>query len=151
MDEDVTNSLTGNFITYRGSMINWSPAGRNGSGEDRESFVDFDKKTGYRKKVLSDLHEFLRDNSISVKASLGGDTSFDLFPLGWDKTFCLKYFDSNSNFYFFGDRCYPGGNDFEIYEKIKKIGSAYSVSGPQQTYQILTQLIKDFENESMDR
>ena len=34
--------LTGHFINYRGSMINWCPIGRNATKEDRQFFVDYD-------------------------------------------------------------------------------------------------------------
>ena len=35
--------VTGNFISYRGSMINWCPIGRDSSPELRETFISFDK------------------------------------------------------------------------------------------------------------
>ena len=35
--------LTGHFIDYRGSMINWCPIGRNATSGDREFFVEYDK------------------------------------------------------------------------------------------------------------
>ena len=35
--------LTGHFISYRGSMINWCPIGRNATNTDRKKFSEFDK------------------------------------------------------------------------------------------------------------
>ena len=39
----------------------------------------------------------------------GGQISFDVFPKGWDKTFCLGLIDNISQFkevHFFGDKTY---------------------------------------------
>jgi len=53
---------------------------------------------------------------LNLKYSIGGQISFDVFPEGWDKTYCLKFL-SESDFdeiHFFGDKTFPGGNDYEI-------------------------------------
>ena len=36
--------MTGHFVDYRGSMINWSPIGRNATEIDRERFQQFDRR-----------------------------------------------------------------------------------------------------------
>ena len=46
---------------------------------------------------------------------MGGDTSFDIYPEGWDKTYAFKNFKDYDKIYFVGDRCGPDGNDFEIF------------------------------------
>lgn len=64
---------------------------------------------------------------------LGGQISFDVFPKGWDKTYCLKHLegDGYQTIYFFGDKTFKGGNDYEIYNDPKTKGQ--SVSGPNDT------------------
>ena len=89
--------LTGNFISYRGSMINWCPIGRNADRKQRKEFVEFDKnKTpSYRKLELKRLQHLISlwcGKPIVVK--LGGQTSFDIYPEGWDKTYALKHFEN---------------------------------------------------------
>lgn len=37
----------------------------------------------------------------------GGQISIDIFPNGWDKTFCLQYLDGFDKIYFFGDKTAP--------------------------------------------
>ena len=39
----------------------------------------------------------------------GGQISFDVFPEGWDKRYCLQYLkkDGIKNIHFFGDRTSP--------------------------------------------
>ena len=44
---------------------------------------------------------------LKMTYSIGGQISFDVFPQGWDKTFCLRYL-AEADFdeiHFFGDKC----------------------------------------------
>lgn len=71
--------------------------------------------------------------------SIGGQISFDVFPKGWDKTYCLQFLEKDfSEIHFFGDKTFPGGNDFEIYEDSRTHG--HSVKSPQDTMEKCTQL-----------
>ena len=65
--------------------------------------------------------------------SIGGQISFDVFPKGWDKTYCLPYLlkDGFKEIHFFGDKTYKGGNDFEIYTDDRTVG--HSVTSPADT------------------
>ena len=60
-------------------------------------------------------------------------TWLQVFPKGWDKTFCLQYLNDFDKVYFFGDKTYKGGNDHEIYESERTIGS--TVTSPDDTMQ----------------
>ena len=42
--------------------------------------------------------------------SIGGQISFDVFPKGWDKTFCLTHIGEKEfdEIHFFGDKTFPG-------------------------------------------
>ena len=72
--------------------------------------------------------------------SIGGQISFDVFPAGWDKTYCLKHLEDEAKrpggieyttIHFFGDKTFKGGNDYEIYEDPRTIG--HSVRSPDDT------------------
>lgn len=39
--------------------------------------------------------------------SAGGQISIDVFPCGWDKTYCLQFLNDFRTIYFFGDRTTP--------------------------------------------
>ena len=134
--------LTGHFIDYRGSTINWCPIGRNAQPEDRQFFVDYDKSFSptLREGLLNRLRHYAslkRIDNLTIK--LGGDTSFDIFPQGWDKTFCLQHFPDYTH-WFVGDRCGPNGNDKELYDLLKPKERAFTTEGPDET-RILTGLI----------
>ena len=81
---------------------------------------------------------------------IGGATSFDIYPYGWDKTFPM---DSNNeksdmaqynDLYFIGDKCRLGGNDYELYEYVKNINesNAFETKNTDQTIQFINQIIK---------
>lgn len=77
---------------------------------------------------------------IGLTYAIGGQISFDAFPIGWNKTYCLRFLDGYDEVYFFGDKTYQGGNDYEIYEHIKQIdpSRAFTVKeGPQETIKVL--------------
>ena len=129
----------GTFVEYRNGMINVSPIGRNCSYEERNEFEEFDKAAGVRKAFVEALKSQFPD--FNLKYSIGGQISFDVFPIGWDKSFCLKFIESQfDEVHFFGDKCFQGGNDYEIYIDPRCIGHA--VTGPDNTIQILNELFQ---------
>lgn len=119
----------GTFIEFRNGMLNVSPIGRNCSQEERDTFEKFDLEQGIRRKMVTDLEKEFND--FGLKFSIGGQISFDVFPQGWDKTYCLQFLEEFEEVYFFGDKTYEGGNDFEIYSSDRTKGN--SVANPDET------------------
>ena len=119
-------------------MINVSPIGRNCSHAERDEFESFDKIHEIRKKMVQELSSEFSDYNLTY--SIGGQISFDVFPTGWDKTYCLGHLENEGfkNIHFFGDKTFPGGNDYEIFTHEKIIGHA--VSCPEDTIRILKSL-----------
>ena len=78
--------------------------------------------------------------------SIGGQISFDIFPTGWDKTYCLRHLEAEKEIsgieyktiHFFGDKTAKGGNDYEIYEDPRTTGHA--VTGPDHTMRLLREM-----------
>ena len=134
--------LTGHFVQYRGSMINWCPAGRNALDDDRKRFIQFDNSTSpsYRLGILNSLTSEMKKRDINVTVKLGGDTSFDIYPVGWDKTYCLKHFDDHTC-WFVGDRCDVGGNDKEIFDLLSRKERAFKTEDPDKTKLIINENI----------
>ena len=138
--------LTGHFVSYRGSMINWCPIGRNATDTDRKKFSNFDKTFGtstFRKAILSQLREEIDNLRINITVKLGGETSFDIFPDGWDKTFALSYFPDHE-VYFLGDRCGENGNDKEIYDALQP-NNSFWVKDAKDTKLVLETLLKEWK------
>ncbi|KAJ3576472.1 hypothetical protein NP233_g407 [Leucocoprinus birnbaumii] len=128
----------GTFVEFRRGMINVSPIGRNATIEERNAFEQLDKQMNYRKKFVEVLREKFPDYGLTF--SIGGKISFDVFPNGWDKTYALRRLEDErfEEIHFFGDRCIPGGNDYEIYADPRTIGHA--VTSPADTIRIIKEL-----------
>ncbi|EZF31903.1 hypothetical protein H109_04451 [Trichophyton interdigitale MR816] len=134
----------GTFMEFRNGMVNISPIGRNASVEERHEFEKYDKQHNIRKTLVEALKKEFPDYGLTY--SIGGQISFDVFPTGWDKTYCLQHIEGEKSIsgveyttiHFFGDKCFEGGNDYEIFSDKRTIG--HSVSGPQDTIKLLKEL-----------
>ena len=123
----------GTFIEFRNGMINVSPIGRNCSRDERNAYELFDLSNNVRQKMVEVLRNEFAD--LKLTYSIGGQISFDVFPEGWDKTYCLNYLPDGEfdEIHFFGDKTFPGGNDFEIFTHPRVIG--HTVTSPEDTVQ----------------
>ena len=132
--------VRGTFYELRNGMVNVSPIGRSCSQEERDAFEEYDHKHRVREQLIAKLQaEFGAPGSKMppLKYSIGGQISFDVFPVGWDKTYCLQFVRSQyKEIHFFGDKTSPGGNDFEIYtaEGVK----GHSVKSWQETAEAIS-------------
>ncbi|KAL8791302.1 MAG: hypothetical protein Q9195_005991 [Heterodermia aff. obscurata] len=136
----------GTFVEFRNGMINISPVGRNASVEERNEYEKYDKQHNIRTKFVEVLKKEFGDYGLTY--SIGGQISFDVFPTGWDKTYCLQHLETEKNLsgveyttiHFFGDKAYKGGNDWEIYEDKRTTGHA--VKSPEDTMQKLKEIFE---------
>jgi phosphomannomutase len=128
----------GTFIEFRSGMMNISPIGRNCSREERNDYEVFDLKNKVRETMVAEMKKEFA--SLNLTFSIGGQISFDVFPQGWDKTYCLKFIDSADydEVHFFGDKTFEGGNDYEIFSHERTIG--HTVTSPEETKAICTKL-----------
>jgi len=135
----------GTFIEFRSGMINVSPIGRNCSQEEREDFYKYDQKEKIREKMIQEFEKKLPDLAKRLKCSIGGQISFDVFPKGWDKTYCLQFVEKENfkEVHFFGDKTDPGGNDFEIFSDKRVIG--HRVKSPADTANIISEILSNIK------
>ncbi|KAI1184661.1 eukaryotic phosphomannomutase [Nemania serpens] len=135
----------GTFVEFRHGMINVSPVGRNANLEERLAFEKYDLEHGIRPAFIEKLKE--RFAHLDLTYSIGGQLSFDVFPTGWDKTYCLRHLEDEakkpngitySEIHFFGDKTFKGGNDWEIYTDPRVKG--HSVKDPDDTRRILKEM-----------
>jgi phosphomannomutase len=128
----------GTFMELRTGLINVSPIGRNCSQEERMEYEKFDIANDVRKKFVAALEKEFAD--YKMRFSIGGQISFDVFPVGWDKTYCLQHVakENFTEIHFFGDKTKEGQNDFEIYHDSRTVGHA--VNSPDDTIRIIKEL-----------
>jgi phosphomannomutase len=136
----------GTFIEYRNGMLNISPVGRACSQAEREEFNIYDQENNLRDNIIQQLKKFW-DNECKcekltapeLQYSIGGQISIDIFPKGWDKTYCLQFLEGKyEENHFFGDKTDAGGNDHEIYNDSRVIG--HKVEKYEDTITILDSL-----------
>ena len=74
---------------------------------------------------------------------VGGQISFDIFPVGWDKTYALDHLKEENfeTIHFFGDKTMPGGNDYEIANH--KLVTSHPVKDPNDTIKQLKELFPE--------
>ncbi|KAL9580253.1 MAG: hypothetical protein Q9212_004607 [Teloschistes hypoglaucus] len=134
----------GTFVEFRNGMINVSPIGRNATVPERLAFQDHDRIHNIRSRFVSALQEKFPNYGLTY--SIGGQISFDVFPTGWDKTYCLQHVENEKSLsgveyktiHFFGDKTDKGGNDYEIFEDERTVG--HSVQNPEETMKILKEM-----------
>lgn len=79
--------------------------------KERNEFEAFDKVANVRPEFVAALKREFPDYGLTF--SIGGQISFDVFPTGWDKTYCLQHIEKEGpgyfkNIHFFGDKTYKG-------------------------------------------
>jgi phosphomannomutase len=107
-------------------MINVSPIGRNASTEERNEYQKYDIEHDIRPTMVRALKEAFPDYGLTY--SIGGQISFDVFPTGWDKTYCLNFIAK---------------------EKERTIG--HSVKNPDDTFAQLQELLKSFQQQQQQQ
>ena len=132
------DTKTGNHIEHRSGMLNFSIVGRNADKPERQRYFDWDKTNKERAAISS----FIRSQFPDIDVSIGGQISIDINPRGNDKSQASQWIRENNKdaeIIFFGDKCYAGGNDYEICEDIRKNrdGLYWPVTEPQETIRVL--------------
>jgi hydroxymethylpyrimidine pyrophosphatase-like HAD family hydrolase len=147
-------SVIGDRIIHRQSMINLAPIGRPKGGKlaaaaqkNRDAFVEFDEKTGYRKRYLQYLRRAIAamTTAKNLVVTYGGQTSFDFVIRGRDKTYPVRaLLDAGATeVLYFGDALFEGGNDAAVLDMIRDWPSrpcpvkAVTVSSCEQTLERL--------------
>ena len=121
-------------------MLNWCMIGRDATHDMRSTLAQIDSNNA-REALKNQLDDELRVAGIhNVTTALGGSTSIDIYPNGWDKTYCLKHIDPERFVYFVGDKCHDSGNDRALYEHDRTV--SYETTGPEKTMEIIDDIIK---------
>ncbi len=129
------------YIESRVGMLNFSVAGRESCPEERQRYFNWDKLHSERKTIAADISRHFPN----LDVRLGGMISLDIQPKGFNKSQAVKWVrDSNKydSIYFFGDKGFEGGNDYDVKLNIKKYkdGKFYHVKDCNHTKKILASL-----------
>ena len=129
---------TGTFLHYRGSMLNWCPIGRIANTDERLLWIEEDSKHRIRDHFLGLLVKDIDNADIHVTIALGGSTSFDIYPTGWDKTYVTKHLQ-DYDIFFIGDKCTGTGNDKTLYDMLQPSNS-FETKSPDMTIDLIERI-----------
>ena len=105
--------------------------GRNLPEEARDHYFHWDKAMSER----LDISKRFNEKFPGFEASIGGNTSLDIFMAGRNKA--QVYNTIGTPMVFFGDRCETTGNDFPLVQMLKPTDTFYHVTGPDETFTLL--------------
>lgn len=141
---DVTYTITGNFIDLRVGLVYISLIGMSANEEERQYFIEIEKKENIRKKLINLLKDEAKKREVDDKLAIniGGSVGIAIYPIENDKVQVLEYIKKSYDYdevYYFGDKYENGGNDYEI---IKKLGDrGYKIDNLEDTYNIIKETL----------
>ena len=130
------------FVEPRTGIVNFSTVGRLASKEERHEYYEFDAIEKEREQIVKDLLIKFPE----LDATIGGSISIDIYPKGNDKGQIVKWLPlGNSSF--FGDKIFPGGNDYSLAQSLDKQSKEsfqnnkiYKVSTWKDTHELLEEI-----------
>lgn len=133
--------LYNNYIEKRIGMVNFSVLGRDCPFAEREKYAAWDKKANERQNIKQALQASFPEYEISV----GGAISVDITKKGCGKgqiAYHLRQQYKGEKIIFFGDKTFPGGNDYELAETLRKLGNSeiIEVNSPKDVLTYLTEV-----------
>ena len=142
LEQEVANSpyphKYGEHIEKRTGLINFSIVGRSAVGEQRDDYYAWDNIHHERTAIANRFNNTFP----GFEAEVGGNTSLDIHLKGRNKA--QVYDVIGAPMVFFGDRMYPGGNDYPLKNRmIHPLDRVHPVTSAEQTWQLL----KDHYNE----
>lgn len=130
--------LFSNYIEKRTGMLNFSILGRNCPYEEREKYGAWDSANGERLQIQKALSQRYPQYDFV----LGGSISIDIIKKGCGKgqiAAHLRKTYPNEKIVFFGDKTFPGGNDYELACALQKLPATgiVQVNSPDEVFNYL--------------
>ena len=131
--------LFNNSIERRVGMINFSVLGRDCPYAERERYKAWDDIEKERLQIQA----VLLKKYPQLEVTVGGSISIDITPQGHGKgqiATQLRKEYPDEEIIFFGDRTFPGGNDYELASELMKINNTrvVQVDGPRKVLEFLS-------------
>ena len=132
---------------YRSGSLNFSVVGRGASEYLRRYYSEWDDVNKERETIAENFNKNFK-NKYNTEALIGGQISLDIQQIGNDKGQIIKHLAFDDTI-FFGDKCYEGGNDYALAQKVTHF---HQVKGWEHTQKILseqyqwTSQLKDTKN-----
>ena len=104
--------ITSRHLEQRIGMLNFSTIGRGCSQNQRENYEEWDNIEKERRHIVDVMSAKYPDLDFNI----GGQISIDIHPKGNDKSRAVMLVQewATDDVLFFGDRLFPGGNDWAV-------------------------------------
>lgn len=142
LDRELLNSKfsirTGEHYDRRPGLINFSVVGRGASLEERQAYKEWDKADNERGRIARKLTKKFPEYNFQV----AGETGIDITKVGYGKEQIVHDFGPHEKIEFFGDKCNPGGNDYDLALELAQSGQGiHQVRNWEQTWTLLKKLL----------
>ena len=133
-------ALFPNYIEKRIGMVNFSVLGRNCPYTAREHYQSWDKTSHEREHIKEELSALFPQYNFAI----GGSISLDIVPKGKGKEQIARHLRQTypgEKIVFFGDKTFPGGNDYELADALRQLPDTeiVQVSAPREVLDYLHQ------------
>jgi len=130
---DIAKEGKGNVISDRGNQISLAGLGQDASLSEKKLWDPDHKK---RQAIKAEIEKHVQ----GVEVVIGGNSTIDILPKGFNKAVGLTHFLEILNFkkddmVFMGDAIFPGGNDYSVAEAGFK---SIKISGPEEVLRLIT-------------
>lgn len=127
----------GYHIDVRQGLVNFSIPGRGIDIETRAMYKQWDEHKEERKAIAERLRIAFPELNITV----AGETGIDIQQSSKAQILDRGPLLTRSDIIFFGDKCQPGGNDYELAEAVRESGgTVIEVNSWEDTWNALKQL-----------
>tara|TARA_R110002074_G_scaffold1496_1_gene8884 strand:- start:350 stop:1081 length:732 start_codon:yes stop_codon:yes gene_type:complete len=137
---------TGKHIEQRPGMMNFSTIGRDCTQEQREDYYHWDNEMGERKLIRDRIMYMFPE----LDCVIGGQISVDIYPVGCDKAQAISFIKEKHGatpISFFGDRLFPGGNDYPVYSALNQTScKPLDIAMPVESWQETMKSLKETYN-----
>lgn len=138
LSKNIYQHTLGGNIEYRTGFLNFSFLGETDDPKLRKKYFYWDKKKRQRAAFVKKLERKFPQ----IQCRLGGEKSIDIMPTNKDKSQALVYIRDKhrgASLHFVGDKCFKGGNDFDIAQNIMRVGDGkfYQVKNQYETLELL--------------
>ena len=114
-------------VSIRDCSLSVSPLGKKNYKQYEDEFVAVNVDNCILKENIERIKAEFPDLAQKLDFAVGNATSFDIVPKGNSKSFCLQFLTDYKEVHFFGDKVFPGGNDYEIFHD-ERVKSSYHVT-----------------------
>jgi phosphomannomutase len=125
-----------NHCSVRECSLSVSPVGKKDYKQYEEKFSALNVDNCILNENIEAIKAQFPEMAKKLDFCIGNSFSFDIVPKGNSKSYCLQYLNNYEAIHFFGDKVFPGGNDYEIYHDVR-VKDSFHVKDSENTQELI--------------